>query len=221
MAGTQETALAEALAMTGLKTTAELIDMANVGQSLMERIVDLTKQEGPFNGWMPADDPAEIVFDLVNHYDDAALSRALEAGREAVRLPEVFEHAHSENDRLRAKIVDGYWTPTREDYLDAVSTFGAFTNAVRMDLAALPPVGGEGGAEKISSEQLARIIDPEAFKTYREVAAANGLDVDKAPPNVIFPEGVDALIGNREPSRRAALAKAAAIRAALAIGENA
>lgn len=79
MTETEETVLAEALTMTGLKTAAELIDMANVGQSLMERIADLIKQDGPFKGWMPADDPAEIVFDLVNHYEDAALSRAPEA----------------------------------------------------------------------------------------------------------------------------------------------
>ena len=64
-------AITNALEMTGLKTEAELIDMANVGQSLMERIADLVKQEGPFKGWMPADDPAEIVFDLVNHYEEA------------------------------------------------------------------------------------------------------------------------------------------------------
>ncbi|WP_300573447.1 hypothetical protein [Phenylobacterium sp.] len=63
--------LANALVMTGLKTEAELIDMANVGQSLLERIALLT-QDGPFKGWTPRDDPAEIVFDLVNHYEDAA-----------------------------------------------------------------------------------------------------------------------------------------------------
>lgn len=57
--------------MTGCTDLADLIDMANVGQGLLERIDLLTKTEGPFKNWTPADDPCEIVFDLVNALDDA------------------------------------------------------------------------------------------------------------------------------------------------------
>lgn len=63
--------LTEALTMTGCRDLADLIDMANVGNGLMERIDQLTKCEGPFKNWTPADDPCEIVFDLVNAMDEA------------------------------------------------------------------------------------------------------------------------------------------------------
>lgn len=64
-------ALANALTMTGCRDEEDLIDMANVGQGLLERIDLLTKQQGPFEGWTPADDPCEIVFDLVNAMEEA------------------------------------------------------------------------------------------------------------------------------------------------------
>lgn len=64
-------------------------------------------------------------------------------------------------------------------------------------------------------ERLARIIDPSAFKTMREVAADNGLNVDAAPACVVFDESVDIPIGNRRSLRVAALTKADAILALL------
>lgn len=62
--------LKNALEMTGCDNEAELIDMANVGVSLMERIDSLVGMPGPYYRWSPADDPAEIVFDLVNDLDE-------------------------------------------------------------------------------------------------------------------------------------------------------
>jgi hypothetical protein len=83
-----ERRLGEALVMTGCKDETDLIDMANVGQSLMERIGQLTKTGGPWKGWAPADDPGEIVFDMVNHYEDedeaAALIAKLAEAREVI-----------------------------------------------------------------------------------------------------------------------------------------
>jgi hypothetical protein len=98
------TAGREALEMTGCKDAAELIDMANVGKSLLERIADLTKAEGPFKGWMPADDPAEIVFDLVNHYEERPaptdqlewVREALNKYRSAIETRRVYQGTNSE-----------------------------------------------------------------------------------------------------------------------------
>jgi len=44
----------------------EIDDMANVGRSLIERIASVVGDDGPFKGWSPADDPAEIVTDMAN-----------------------------------------------------------------------------------------------------------------------------------------------------------
>lgn len=62
--------LKNALEMTGCENEENLIDMANVGNSLMERIDSLVSCPGPYHRWSPADDPAEIVFDLVNDLDE-------------------------------------------------------------------------------------------------------------------------------------------------------
>lgn len=150
---TEETVLAEALAMTGLKTPAELIDMANVGQSLMERIADLIKQDGPFKGWMPADDPAEIVFDLVNHYEDAALSRAPEAGREgaAERLAIVAEKP--------ARLIR--WG--EGDRLDLQSVLAALSP---------PSTGGEGEAVETLAD-LAALVRGECPRLLNEDSGGN------------------------------------------------
>lgn len=72
--------LANALTMTGCKSEEDLIDMANVGQSLMERIGSVVETPGPFHGWAPADDPAEIVFDLLNALEEALSSEPIQAG---------------------------------------------------------------------------------------------------------------------------------------------
>ncbi|WP_234851989.1 hypothetical protein [Sinorhizobium meliloti] len=65
------TALKEALAMTGLTTVEELIDMANVGQSLMHAIDTYTKAPSLIEDWSPADDPAEIVGDLYDRFEES------------------------------------------------------------------------------------------------------------------------------------------------------
>ncbi|MEJ6845127.1 hypothetical protein V3589_02740 [Sinorhizobium fredii] len=63
--------LNEALMMTGLATLEELIDMANVGQSLMNAIDTYTKSPSLIEDWSPADDPAEIVGDLYNRFEES------------------------------------------------------------------------------------------------------------------------------------------------------
>lgn len=62
--------LKNALEMTGCENEENLIDMANVGNSLTERIDSLVSQPGAYHRWSPADDPAEIIFDLVNDLDE-------------------------------------------------------------------------------------------------------------------------------------------------------
>jgi hypothetical protein len=62
--------LRDALTMTGCMDAENLQDMANVGNSLMDAI-DSVVTHGPLKGWTPADDPAEIVTDLVNLLDKA------------------------------------------------------------------------------------------------------------------------------------------------------
>lgn len=69
-------------ALASLSTpTAEptLIDMANVGESLMEAIRDYSSH--PFMAkWSPADCPTEIVGDLLNALDEARASGSLAGG---------------------------------------------------------------------------------------------------------------------------------------------
>jgi hypothetical protein len=90
-------AVTKVLEETGLATLEEVIDRALVGASLMDEIASLTKQE-PWAGWMPNNDPAEIVFDMVNHYEDCL--RSSEASRvlelEAA-LGGLMEHARPSN----------------------------------------------------------------------------------------------------------------------------
>jgi hypothetical protein len=61
---------ADLIVMTGCRDLADVEDMANVGKSLMDAI-DLNTRDGPIKGWSPADDPAEIVVDLLNLLSDA------------------------------------------------------------------------------------------------------------------------------------------------------
>lgn len=46
-------------------------DMAAVGRSLMDSIDTLVKGDPRFKHWAPAQDPAEIVFDVVNMLDES------------------------------------------------------------------------------------------------------------------------------------------------------
>lgn len=89
VAALADVALAEPLTMTGCKDAADLIDMANVGRSLMEHIGGLANTTGRYKTWAPADDPAEIVFDLVNDLEDTeararTAEEALKAKQEEV-----------------------------------------------------------------------------------------------------------------------------------------
>ena len=61
---------AEILEQTGMKTAEEVIDMANLGVSLLNAIETITSLEGPFKGWAPAENPAEIVGDLYARLDE-------------------------------------------------------------------------------------------------------------------------------------------------------
>lgn len=49
----------------------DLVDMANVGQSLMNAIDVYTKAPSLIEDWSPADDPAEIVGDLYNRFEES------------------------------------------------------------------------------------------------------------------------------------------------------
>ena len=63
--------LSNALQMTGCENEEDLIDMANVGWSLMDKIDHYTKAPSLIENWSPADDPAEIVGDLYNRLEEA------------------------------------------------------------------------------------------------------------------------------------------------------
>ncbi|MGV1791028.1 hypothetical protein [Rhizobium sp. A37_96] len=63
--------LKNALEMTGCESEEDLIDMANVGRSLMNAIETYTKEPSIIEGWSPADDPAEIVGDLYNRLEES------------------------------------------------------------------------------------------------------------------------------------------------------
>ncbi|AWI57153.1 hypothetical protein [Sinorhizobium fredii] len=88
--------LNEALIMTGLTTIEELIDMANVGQSLMTAIDVHTKAPSLIEDWSPADDPAEIVGDLYNRFEESI--NCHKADLERLRA------ANKERDELRRKV---------------------------------------------------------------------------------------------------------------------
>ncbi|RKD61691.1 MazG-like family protein [Rhizobium sp. WW_1] len=63
--------LSNALEMTGCENEEDLIDMANVGRSLMDKIGLYTKAPSLLEDWSPADDPAEIVGDLYNRLEES------------------------------------------------------------------------------------------------------------------------------------------------------
>lgn len=65
-----DAAVAALLEETGCTSLDDLRDKAAIGVSLMERIADLCKPGSRHEHWAPADDPAEIVFDLANEADE-------------------------------------------------------------------------------------------------------------------------------------------------------
>ncbi len=60
-------------------------------------------------------------------------------------------------------------------------------------------------------EAIARIIDPKAWATVREIAAAEGLDAANPPTGVVIFEDIDSLRPKREAARLESLAKAGTI----------
>ena len=63
-------------------------DMANVGEYLMDTL-ESNRQHPLLKHWLPADNPAEIVVDLLNAYDDKAaqldaLTKGVAAAKEAI-----------------------------------------------------------------------------------------------------------------------------------------
>lgn len=75
-----EDVIKKLLSETGCSDIAEVIDMVKVGQSLMHEIEHTVQADAQLKGWAPAEDPAEIVADLINMRDDAA-----RAGAEVMR----------------------------------------------------------------------------------------------------------------------------------------
>ncbi len=84
--GTEKEGLANALEMTGCENEEDLIDMANVGLSLMGAIDIYTKAPSLIENWSPADDPAEIVGDLYSRLEEALASPSPSAEIEALRV---------------------------------------------------------------------------------------------------------------------------------------
>ena len=64
-------------------------------------------------------------------------------------------------------------------------------------------------------ETIARLIDPEAFRTLREIAAERGLDAENPPVGVILLDPIDGPRKSMEPRCAEAFAKADAILALL------
>ncbi|WP_322885004.1 hypothetical protein U8C32_16950 [Sinorhizobium medicae] len=100
-------ALKEALAMTGLTTVSDLIDMANVGQSLMSAIDTYTKAPSLIEDWSPADDPAEIVGDLYNRFEESINCHKADLERlKAAQQPKAVEDVLVER-RRQVRLLDG------------------------------------------------------------------------------------------------------------------
>ncbi|OHV85920.1 hypothetical protein [Ensifer sp. LCM 4579] len=145
--------LKDALALTGLTTVEELIDMAKVGSSLMEAIDAVTSPVSLIEGWSPAEDPAEIVGDLYNLFEEsiachkADLERlkaaeAALAARQTKAIEDVIaerrrqiegegwtaEHddGHTKGELAKAAACYAHHSTTTETHREAVIRTGAF-----------------------------------------------------------------------------------------------
>lgn len=83
------TEIEDVLTMTGCRDRQDLEDMARCGKSLLEAIAAVAKSPGDFHNWTPADDPAEIVTDLFDAYDETLsdwqdVSKALDIVRQSL-----------------------------------------------------------------------------------------------------------------------------------------
>lgn len=75
-------------------------DMAAVGESLMEAIAD-NQEHTLLKGWAPINDPAEIVADLLNAYDEQAAELA-----DAMRAIEPFARACTISNHEDDDVID-------------------------------------------------------------------------------------------------------------------
>jgi len=101
---------------TGSRDVEDLRDMALVGHATMAAIESVTKCDGPFKDWSPAECPSEIIIDLVNALDDALASPPATpagVGADEIRsaciehasLNMTVEAAHQQADRITAAIL--------------------------------------------------------------------------------------------------------------------
>jgi hypothetical protein len=97
--------LSEALTMTGCRDAAGLIDMANVGRSMMDRMAEVTA-DGPFKGWAPADDPAEIVTDLWGALDDATTENQALRGLRPLEGEELVSRVKAHRTRYNSTLTE-------------------------------------------------------------------------------------------------------------------
>ncbi len=85
--------LKNALKMTGCENEEDLIDMANVGRSLMDVIDIYTKSPSILEDWSPAESPVEIVGDLYDRLEEslACHQQAIEEAKAATAIIEQIE----------------------------------------------------------------------------------------------------------------------------------
>ncbi|MDW9773053.1 hypothetical protein GOA89_14845 [Sinorhizobium meliloti] len=140
--------LNEALSMTGLETIEELIDMAKVGTSLMDAIATYVKAPSLIEGWSPADDPAEIVGDLYNLFEESIACHKADLERlKAAQQSKAVEDVLVE--RRRQVEAEG-WTPAHDDQhqdfslAKAASVYAAAAAASRADRAVMDQFGLPG-----------------------------------------------------------------------------
>ncbi|WP_368517455.1 hypothetical protein [Rhizobium sp.] len=99
--------LANALTMTGCENEEDLIDMANVGRSLMESIDFYVKSPSHLENWSPAESPVEIVGDLYDRLEESLVChrQALDEAKAATAIIEQIE-ALFPNWRVYRDLVD-------------------------------------------------------------------------------------------------------------------
>lgn len=162
--------LKDLLEMTGCSDAADLEDMAKVGKSLLDAIATNSKS-GPLKGWAPADDPAEVVVDLLNMLEDQKPVRHVDDMNDAVLVGMALE---DDAAALRAYLEE-----------EAVTFLGA-------DLERFPNHQGIDGV--IDLVALARILRRRYLTAEKEatlLAAARWKALMGAAPRLIGAAGVE------------------------------
>lgn len=124
----------------GEATAARAEDMAAVGESLMEAIAD-NQEHTLLKGWAPINDPAEIVADLLNAYDEqsAELAGAMRAIEPFAKACTISNHEDDDviDDTLAAgKISFGDMRAARSFFFKTKGTTAVSDDVVRTELAA-------------------------------------------------------------------------------------